>query len=667
MAGANWADGTVSWADNSYTWASDTGTELTTPVDLTPIVEWSPTTNPGDSPVWVDITEYVRGGSIDRGRQSEFDRTSAGKLKLQLLNIDRTFDPEYNSNARPNKRIRVSCSDGAVVGNLIRLFDGWIDALPQSYVPPNLATVDLEATDGFKLLGRHVIDPIYASVVEDDSPWGWWRLADDLPRTTVVADASGHGFHGVWKGTPTSTQSLVADGLGAVSLDGSGDNIEGSADGAVMDVSTGVTLAAAPVSIEAWVKTGKYGTNHSFICGQTHTVGTTAAVIDFGLTMNNSTGVPSFIATVGGINVSCTGTTVLRDTGVHHLVGTVDSSRVGRLYVDGVLQATHNPGASTAVINASGSVRIGKPPLGADPGAGWSYKAWKGDVCEVAVYNTALSASRVLAHYQAGYAPWSGDTTGGRVTRILDLIGWSSERYIETGISTLGPAPDGTGGGTALDHLQAVEQTEQGRFFISAGGYAAFYSRHHGTTLTAEATFTDAQVNDIEFAYDETNLCNDMTATRVGGVPQRAQSATSIAAYWRISDQMSGLLYSTDNEAKNFAEWRVGNYATPTIRPTGLTFKPMRDLPNQYHAVLDRELGDRISVTRSVPGTDITVDAVIEGISHRFSVDGTWVTSWNLSPLTFGVFGPGGGNGFSYWKLDDPVLSKLDSGNRLGF
>ncbi len=29
MAGANWADGTVSWADNSYTWASDTGTELT--------------------------------------------------------------------------------------------------------------------------------------------------------------------------------------------------------------------------------------------------------------------------------------------------------------------------------------------------------------------------------------------------------------------------------------------------------------------------------------------------------------------------------------------------------------------------------------------------------------------------------------------------------------
>lgn len=667
MAGANWADGTVSWADNSFTWASDTGTELTTPVDLTPIVEWSPTTAPGASPVWVDITEYVQSGSIDRGRQSEFDRTSAGKLKLKLLNIDRTFDPEYNSNARPNKRIRVSCSDGSVVGNLIRLFDGWIDALPQSYVPPNLATVDLEATDGFKLLGRHVIDPIYASVVEDDSPWGWWRLADDLPRTTVVADASGHGFHGSWKGTPTSTQSLVADGLGAVKLDGSGSNTEGTADGAVIGVSTGATLAAAPVSIECWVKTGKYGTNWSFICGQTHVVGSTF-VHDFTLVMDNATGRPSFVAKVGNINVDVTGTTDLRDTGIHHLVGTVDSSRNCRLYVDGVLQAGPSAAGSTTVIDGSGSFRIGKTPVGSDPGAGSSYKCFDGEICEVATYNTALSASRVLAHYQAGYAPWANETTGVRVGRILTLVGWRvGERNIETGQSTLGPAPSSVEGASALDHLLKVEETEQGRFFIAGDGTATFFSRNHETTLTAEASFTDAQVNDIEFAYDETNLCNDMTVTRVGGVPQRAQSAASIAAYWRISEQMSGLLYSTDNEAKGLAEWRVGNYSTPTIRPTGLTFKPMRDLPNQYHAVLDRELGDRISVTRSVPGTDITVDAVIEGISHRFSVDGTWVTSWNLSPLTFGVFGPGGGSGFSYWKLDDPVLSKLDSGNRLGF
>ena len=666
MAGANWADGTVSWADNSYTWASDTGTELTVGNDLTPIVEWSPTTGPGASPVWVDITEYVRSGSIDRGRQSEFDRTSAGKLRLTLLNMDRTFDPEYNSNATVNKRIRVSCTDGAAVGNLIRLFDGWIDAMPQSYVPPNLATVDLEATDGFKLLGRFELDEIYGSVVEDDSPHGWWRLADDLPKATVVAEASGGGGAGGGKGTPASTQALISAGPGAVSLDGSGDNIEGSADGAVI---IGGTLTAAPVSIECWVKTGKYGTNYSFICGQTHTVGSTAFTTDFGFAMNNNTGKPMFLAQVGGINVGLTGTTALRDTGVHHLVGTVDSSRNCRLYVDGVLEAGPTAAGSTTTIDGSGSVRIGKPPIGADPGAGSSYKAWKGDICEVAVYSSALSASQVAAHHTAGASPWSGDTTGQRITRILDFVGWpSSERFIEDGVSTLGTAPDSVAGATALDHLMAVEQTEQGRFFISGGGYAAFYSRHHETTLTAEASFTDAQVNDIEFAYDDTNLCNDMTVTREGGLPQRAQTAGVIAGTeWRYSESLSGLLSSTDNEALNLAEWRVGNYSTPEIRPRGLQFKPMRDLPGQYHAVLDRELGDRISVTRALPGDDVTVDAVIEGITHRFDVDGTWQTSWNLSPLLHGSFGTGGGSGYKFWRLDHATLSRLDDTNRLGY
>ena len=661
MAGANWADGTVSWADNSYTWASDTGTELTVGNDLTPIVEWSPTTGPGASPVWVDITEYVRSGSIDRGRQSEFDRTSAGKLRLTLLNMDRTFDPEYNSNATVNKRIRVSCTDGAAVGNLIRLFDGWIDAMPQAYVPPNLATVELEATDGFKLLGRFDLDPIYDPVIVADGPKGWWRLSDDTPKSTVLADASGNGYTGRWVGLPSSTEGLLrASSNSAVRFDGEND----------IGVVERANLATGPLSVECWFRSSKYGLNSATLASQAQiVVGGFSPQPAWHLILDNDTGFAKFRVCVNDTNYNSEGTVDLTDGEPHHLVGTFSSDQKVRLYVDGAAVAAVSSAAGSLTINGSGKIRIGAPAMVKGEGASVGFKNFEGDMGEVALYDYALTPSQVLAHYTAGHLPWSGDSTGDRVSRILDLVGWpASERYIEDGISTLDSAPDSVLGATALDHLMAVEQTEQGRFFISGGGYAAFYSRHHETTLTAEATFTDAQVNDIEFAYDDTNLCNDMTVTREGGLPQRAQTADVIAGTeWRYSESLSGLLTSTDTEALNLAEWRVGNYATPTIRPTGLTFKPMRDLPNQYHAVLDRELGDRISVTRSVPGTDITVDAVIEGISHRFSVDGTWVTSWNLSPLTFGVFGPGGGNGFSYWKLDDPVLSKLDSGNRLGF
>ena len=70
----------------------------------------------------------------------------------------------------------------------------------------------------------------------------------------------------------------------------------------------------------------------------------------------------------------------------------------------------------------------------------------------------------------------------GRVTRVLNLIGWrSADRSIETGSSTLGTAA-GVQGRSALDHLLAVEQTEQGRVFVSGDGKVTFYGRTHETT-----------------------------------------------------------------------------------------------------------------------------------------------------------------------------------------
>lgn len=658
MTRSTWADPSATWADPVEPWADEGVT------DLGFACEWSPSTNPGDPPVWVDITARVRSGRVSRGRQSEFDRTSAGQMSLTLDNRDRTFDPEHNPNARPNKRIRVTVGTGT---DLRHVFDGWIDSMPQLYSSAVDAVVSLTATDAFKLLAKFKLDEIYGEAVLADSPYAYWRLADDLPIATSATDSSGNGYDGDWKGTPSATGSLIADGPGAVSLDGSdvtgtsGDHV--SSDGMV---ASGVTLAAAPLSVEAWVKTGKYGTNVSFICGQTHVVSTTF-VADFVLAMANSTGLPQFHAQVGGINVTLTGSTVLRDTGVHHLVGTVDSSRNCRLYVDGVLEAGPTAAGSTTAVDSSGSFRVGKPPVGADPGAGSSYKPFKGDVCEVAVYDSALSAARVLAHYNAGSAPWSGDSTGDRVDRVLNLIGWpSGDRSIEAGASTLGAAAN-IEGVTALDHLLAVEQTEQGRFFISGAGDATFYGRNHETSLTVQASFDDGENDGLEFDYSDANITNDMTVTRAGGLPQRAVDQTSIDAYWRHSDDMSGLLYATDSEALAMAQWRVANYAEPVMRPTNLRFKPLINLSNVYPKVLMRELGDRIEVTKTTPaGGSVVVDAVIEGIEHQFAGGMDWRTSWNLSPIVSGQFGPGGGGGATYLKLNDATLGQLNN-NRLGF
>lgn len=652
MTRSTWADPSATWADPVEPWADEGVT------DLGFACEWSPSTNPGDPPVWVDITARVRSGRVSRGRQSEFDRTSAGQMSLTLDNRDRTFDPEHNPNARPNKRIRVTVGTGT---DLRHVFDGWIDSITQLYSSAVDAVVSLTATDAFKLLAKFKLDEIYGEAVLADSPYAYWRLADDLPIATSATDSSGNGYDGDWKGTPSATGSLIADGPGAVSLDGSGDGAFSAA-----------LVSSTPVTIEAWVKTGKYGLNHGFICGQTHEIGGSNPqfIRDVTLTMDNDTGVAEFSArVVGGSNITVIGTTVLRDTGVHHIVGTIASDRKLRLYVDGTQEGGTSAAFSGTALDNSGRFRIGRPPTNNETGAGDTYKPFKGDICEVAVYDSALSAARVLAHYNAGSAPWSGDSTGDRVDRVLNLIGWpSGDRSIEAGASTLGAAAN-IEGFTALDHLLAVEQTEQGRFFISGAGDATFYGRNHETSLTVQASFDDGENDGLEFDYSDANITNDMTVTRAGGLPQRAVDQTSIDAYWRHSDDMSGLLYATDSEALAMAQWRVANYAEPVMRPTNLRFKPLINLSNVYPKVLMRELGDRIEVTKTTPaGGSVVVDAVIEGIEHQFAGGMDWRTSWNLSPIVSGQFGPGGGGGggFTYVKLNDATLGQLDN-NRLGF
>ena len=100
----------------------------------------------------------------------------------------------------------------------------------------------------------------------------------------------------------------------------------------------------------------------------------------------------------------------------------------------------------------------------------------------------------MLEHYTAGAVPWLNDTTGTRVGRVLDLVGWpAGDRAIDSGASTLAAAQN-IEGKTALDHLLAVEQTEQGRFFMTGTGEAAFYSRNHVVGGTTEAEFADVEI-----------------------------------------------------------------------------------------------------------------------------------------------------------------------------
>jgi len=114
-----------------------------------PLVEIAFTTDPGATPTYVDVTSYLRGGSIRRGRQNELGRYEAGTATLLLNNRGRAFDPTFATspffpNIKPMKKVRISATWNSIV---YRLFTGFIESWPQDWPGNKDGVVEVSATE----------------------------------------------------------------------------------------------------------------------------------------------------------------------------------------------------------------------------------------------------------------------------------------------------------------------------------------------------------------------------------------------------------------------------------------------------------------------------------------------------------------------------------------
>ena len=116
--------------------------------------------NPGDtSPSWTDVSAYLRGFQISRGRQYELNQSQAGTCNIVLKNLDRRFDPTYTSspyypNIVPMVPVRISAVS---LGVTYRLFTGYVERYPQNRTGPTYAETVIQAVDGFELLSNAVL------------------------------------------------------------------------------------------------------------------------------------------------------------------------------------------------------------------------------------------------------------------------------------------------------------------------------------------------------------------------------------------------------------------------------------------------------------------------------------------------------------------------------
>lgn len=217
----------------------------------------------------------------------------------------------------------------------------------------------------------------YRSTILADSPVAYYRLGES--SGTTASDETGN-YDATYANSPTLGEA------GAISGDSNTSVLLASASQQYAEIDSSLSITAYPFTIEAWVKTTATAdsTVGAFVVSTTNNQ-------MFALRVDASGYAYNYARNTSGVLAEST--TAVNDGYWHHIVAVFAASNDRTIYVDGVAEDTHAANVTLPAINRFSIGRMGD----SSPG---SY--FNGTVDEVAVYDTALSASTILAHYNAG-------------------------------------------------------------------------------------------------------------------------------------------------------------------------------------------------------------------------------------------------------------------------
>jgi hypothetical protein len=230
--------------------------------------------------------------------------------------------------------------------------------------------------------------------------------------------------------------------------------------------------------------------------------------------------------------------------------------------------------------------------------------------------------------------------SGVRVEEILDFAGFpDSMRQIELGDSIMQADPGGSR--AVLAAIQTVEQSEFGAFYMSPVGGAKFLSRTTISKLAdAEArTYSDTgaagtiQYTNLDFAYDDQLILNDVTVTRLGGgaIPQRVEDDPSILRYFRKSGQRSDILVQTNQESNDQARTLIAARKNAELRIDSMTLNLSdADAVDRNVGALRADIYTLVNIEKTMPGgSTVLRELFIQGVQHDVTP-----FSWTTKLLT---------------------------------
>jgi hypothetical protein len=156
--------------------------------------------------LFYDVSQFLLGVQVNRGKSRELDRYNAGQSSVLLDNRARTFDPLYTSSPYfgqivPHREIRVKSNGSA-------LFYGVIDDWNFDYSPTGDNTASAFSSDGFTLLATQSLSAHTAT-----SQLTGARVNAVLDRSEVSWPAS---IRNVETGKATLQADVVDEGTNAL-------------------------------------------------------------------------------------------------------------------------------------------------------------------------------------------------------------------------------------------------------------------------------------------------------------------------------------------------------------------------------------------------------------------------------------------------------------------
>jgi hypothetical protein len=285
---------------------------------------------------------------------------------------------------------------------------------------------------------------------------------------------------------------------------------------------------------------------------------------------------------------------------------------------------------------------------------------FNGDIVYTTV--TAVDGFRLFqnAQFFGVVGAVAGETTGTRINKILDTIGWPSAlRDIDTGLTTVQADPATQR--TALSALQTVATTEYGAIYMDHTGRVAFQDRDltvssvAGTPVVFNDDGSAIGYFDVKWVFDDTQVYNLATVTRNGGAVQTASDAASITKFFTHSYNQTGLLMETDAEALDYAKAFVASRKDTVIRVNELTLDLQQDnYTAGTIAALTIDFFTPVSVTTTQPNsTTLSKTEQVFNVSHSITPNSWKVRLGTAEPIIDGFIL----DSTLYGILDTSVLS----------